>query len=86
MSVFRFPLINGLCNGRSVQSCANAARTHHTFPLQPFTSLSKTMKVAAAVSLSQLSKVSPTSVRVRVHDIFSLLSLRVVLEYSDFSA
>ena len=39
VSVFRFPLTNGLCNVRSVETCANAARTHHAFPLQPFTSL-----------------------------------------------
>ena len=84
VSVFRFPLINELRNVRSVQNCANAARTHHTFPLQLFTALSKIMKGAGAVSLSQLAKVSPNKRACTCSRPFSIPSLRVVLEYSDF--
>ena len=84
VSVFRYPLINGRGKVRSVQTCANAARTHHTIPLQPFTSLSKTMKVS--VSLSQLSKASPNKRACTRSRPLPLLSLLVVLEYLDFLA
>ena len=85
--VFRFPLISEPCNVRSVQNCANAASTHYNFPLKAFISVKRITKGAGAVSLSQFSKVSPnkracTWSRSRP---FCLLSLRVVLEYSDFS-
>ena len=85
VSVIRFSLINGLCDVRSVQNCANAARTHHTFPLQPSTSLAQIMKDAGAVSLPHLSKASPNKRACTCSRSFYLLSLRVALENSDFS-